>query len=144
MLRVCQLFIKVLENIYSNPVCHLAEKSRFLLERTISGVDHHDKALKDRIVALYPYYIQLPGLDQRLASLRISQNSHVNKPFWQQFLNYAPPSLRVIRVTKGQRANVIYVRTIIYRDSRLNRPESVSLASLARQLAGNFGYVWVQ
>ena len=49
--------------------------------------------------------------------------------------NYAPPSLRVIRVAKGQRANVTYVRTIIniYRNSRLNRPDSVSLASLARQ-----------
>ena len=23
--------------------------------------------------------------------------SHVNKEFWQQFQNYAPPSLRVIR-----------------------------------------------
>ena len=58
--------------------------------------------------------------------------SHVNKEFWQQFQNYAPPSLRVIR-TK-------FVRTIIYniyiRDSQLNRPESVSLASLARQLSG--------
>ena len=56
--------------------------------------------------------------------------SHVNKEFWQQFQNYAPPSLRVIR-TK-------FARTIIYniyiRDSQLNRPESVSLASLARQL----------
>ena len=55
--------------------------------------------------------------------------SHVNKEFWQQFQNYAPPSLRVIR-TK-------FARTIIYiyiYDSRLNRPESVSLASLARQL----------
>ena len=50
--------------------------------------------------------------------------SHVNKEFWQQFQNYAPPSLRVIR-TK-------FARTIIYiyiYDSRLNRPESVSLAS---------------
>ena len=55
--------------------------------------------------------------------------SHVNKEFWQQFQNYAPPSLRVIR-TK-------FARTIIYniyiRDSQLNRPESVSLA---RQLPG--------
>ena len=32
--------------------------------------------------------------------------SHVNKEFWQQFQNYAPPSLRVIR-TK-------FARTIIY------------------------------
>ena len=43
---------------------------------------------------------------------------------------YAPPSLRVIRTR--------FARTIIYNiyihDSRLNRPESVSLASLARQL----------
>ena len=54
--------------------------------------------------------------------------SHVNKEFRQQFQNYAPPSLRVIR-TKIART-IIY---IIY-DSQLNRPESVSLASLARQL----------
>ena len=54
--------------------------------------------------------------------------SHVNKEFLQQFQNYAPPSLRVIR-TKFARTIIIY---IIY-DSRLNRPESVSLASLARQ-----------
>ena len=32
--------------------------------------------------------------------------SHVNKEFWQQFQNYVPPSLRVIR-TK-------FARTIIY------------------------------
>ena len=32
--------------------------------------------------------------------------SHVNKEFWQQFQNYAPPSLRAIR-TK-------FARTIIY------------------------------
>ena len=31
--------------------------------------------------------------------------SHVNKEFWQQFQNYAPPSLRVIRTT--------FARTII-------------------------------
>ena len=48
--------------------------------------------------------------------------------------NYAPPSLRVRRVAKGQRENVTYVRTYYYLNSRLNRPESVSLASLARQL----------
>ena len=29
------------------------------------------------------------------------------------------------------------VRTTVYRDSRLNRPESVSLASLARQFTSN-------
>ena len=58
--------------------------------------------------------------------------SHVNKEFWQQFQNYAPPSLRVIR-TKFARTIIIYIYHYIY-DSRLNRPESVSLASLARQL----------
>ena len=59
--------------------------------------------------------------------------SHVNKEFWQQFQNYAPPSLRVIR-TKF--ACTIYIYIYI-RDSQLNRPESVSLASLARQLHGS-------
>ena len=54
--------------------------------------------------------------------------SHVSKEFWQQFQNYAPPSLRVIR-TKFAHTIYIYIR-----DSQLNRPESVSLASLARQL----------
>ena len=57
--------------------------------------------------------------------------SHVNKEFWQQFQNYAPPSLRVIR-TKFARTIIYY--NIYIRDSQLNRPESVSLASLARQL----------
>ena len=33
--------------------------------------------------------------------------SHVNKEFWHQFQNYAPPSLRVIR-TKFAR-NIIYI-----------------------------------
>ena len=52
--------------------------------------------------------------------------------FWQQFQNYAPPSLRVIRT---KIARTIYNNIYIYiRDSQLNRPESVSLASLARQL----------
>ena len=40
----------------------LLEEFRFLLERTISGVDHLDKALKDGIVALYPYDSHHPGL----------------------------------------------------------------------------------
>ena len=31
--------------------------------------------------------------------------SHVNKEFWQQFQNYAPPSLRVIRT-------IFFARTI--------------------------------
>ena len=59
--------------------------------------------------------------------------SHINKEFWQQFQNYAPPSLRVIRTTF---ARTIYNNNndnIYIRDSRLNRPESVSLASLTRQ-----------
>ena len=34
---------------------------RFFLERTISGVDLLDMALKDDIVALYPYHSHLPG-----------------------------------------------------------------------------------
>ena len=35
--------------------------------------------------------------------------SHVNKEFWQQFQNYAPPSLRVIR-TKIARTIIYYWR----------------------------------
>ena len=50
-----------------------------------------------------------------------------NKEFWQQFQNYAPPTLRVIR-TKF--ARTIYIYIILYniyiRDSQT--PESVSLA----------------
>ena len=34
--------------------------------------------------------------------------SHVNKEFWQQFQNYAPPSLRVIRT----KLHVLYVIVI--------------------------------
>ena len=37
--------------------------------------------------------------------------SHVNKEFWQQFQNYAPPSLRVIR-TKFARIYYIYINTM--------------------------------
>ena len=59
---------------------------------------------------------------------------HVNKEFWQQFQNYAPPSLRVIRTKFARIARTIY--NIYIHDSQLNRPESVSLASLARQLLG--------
>ena len=55
---------------------------------------------------------------------------HVNKEFWQQFQNYAPPSLRVIRTKFARIARTIY---IYIHNSQLNRPESVSLASLARQ-----------
>ena len=36
--------------------------------------------------------------------------SPVNKEFWQQFKNYAPPSLRVIR-TKFARTIIIYIKT---------------------------------
>ena len=57
--------------------------------------------------------------------------SHVNKELWQQFHNYAPPPLRVIR-TKFART-ILYNNNIYIRDSQLNRPESDSLASLARQ-----------
>ena len=71
----------------------------------------------------------LPGKRDFYRSCKARRSaSHVE--FWQQFQNYAPPSLWVIR-TK-------FARTIIYniyiRDSQLNRPESVSLASLACQL----------
>ena len=38
--------------------------------------------------------------------------SHVNKELWQQFQNYAPPSLRVIR-TKFARTIYIYISTIL-------------------------------
>ena len=51
------------------------------------------------------------------------------KEFRQQFQNYAPPSLRVLRTKIARTIYIIYIR-----DSQLNRPESVSLASLARQL----------
>ena len=60
--------------------------------------------------------------------------SHVNKEFWQQFQNYAPPSLRVIRTKFARTIINIYYNNIYIRDSQLNRPESVSLASLDRQL----------
>ena len=119
--------IKILENIYYNPV--LPEEFRFLLGRTISSVDLLDMALKDGIIVLYPYHSHLPGFRRLtvqlanfplqwviayrpLAFARISQNSHVNKAFWQQFQIYAPLSLPVIRVAKDQRA-MTYVRTMI-------------------------------
>ena len=41
----------------------LLEEFRFLLERTISGADHLDMALKDGILALYAYHSQLSGLE---------------------------------------------------------------------------------
>ena len=44
--------------------------------------------------------------------------SHVNKEFWQQFQNYAPPSLRVIR-TKFARTRV---RLIGYPRVRVDEP----------------------
>ena len=47
--------IEILENIYYNPVCHLAEY-RFFPELTIYGVP---SALKDGIVSLYPYHSHL-------------------------------------------------------------------------------------
>ena len=51
--------------------------------------------------------------------------SHVNKEFWQQFQNYAPPTLRVIR-TKFARTiyNILYIYDSHLRVSR-------SLRSLA-------------
>ena len=39
--------------------------------------------------------------------------SHVNKEFWQQFQNYAPPSLRVIRPK--------FARTILLASERSER-----------------------
>ena len=71
----------------------------------------------------------LPGKRDYYCKARRSA-SHVNKDFRQQFQNYAPPPLRVIRT---KIARTIYYDNNI-RDSQLNRPESVSLASLARQL----------
>ena len=77
--------------------------------------------------------------------------SQVNKEFWKQFRNYAPPSLRVIRTNFARTIHNIYAilnwtdlrvsrslrslanDNIYIHDSRLNRPESLSLASLARQ-----------
>ena len=56
--------IKILENIYYNPVCHLAcriLKKRFFLERTISDVDILEMTLQSGIVTLYPYHGHLPG-----------------------------------------------------------------------------------
>ena len=61
--------------------------------------------------------------------------SHVNKEFWQQFQNYAPPSLR------GYKNKICTYHNIYIYDSRLNRPESVSLASLARQLMCHYDYM---
>ena len=44
----------------------------------------------------------------------------------------------LINIIIGQKLHVLYIIIIIYiRDSQLNRPESVSLASLARQLHGS-------
>ena len=42
---------------------------------------------------------------------------HINKEFWQQFQNYAPPSLRVIR-TKFTRIARIYPRFSIEQTAR--------------------------
>ena len=39
----------------------LLAEFRFFVERTISGVDLLEMALKDGIVALYPYHSHLPG-----------------------------------------------------------------------------------
>ena len=53
---------KNIENIYYKiPFATLLAEFRFFLERTISGVDLLDMALKDDIVALYPYHSHLPG-----------------------------------------------------------------------------------
>ena len=41
----------------------------------------------------------------------VAPHIHVNKEFWQQFQNYAPPSLRVIRTKFARIARI--ARTII-------------------------------
>ena len=52
----------------------------------------------------------LPGKRIFTAAVKFRRSaSHVNKEFWQQFQNYAPPSLRVIR-TKFARTIYIYIR----------------------------------
>ena len=56
--------------------------------------------------------------------------SHVNKEFWQQFQNYAPPSLRVIR-TK-------FARTIIY-----NWRASEALRSVQLRIADIYIYIYI-
>ena len=53
--------------------------------------------------------------------------SHVNKEFWHQFQNYAPPSLRVIR-TK-------FARTIIYILLASERSERDTLRSVQLRIA---------
>ena len=52
--------------------------------------------------------------------------SHVNKEFWQQFQNYAPPSLRVIRTNFARTIHNIYA-ILNWTDLRVSR----SLRSLA-------------
>ena len=50
--------IKILENILFTT---LLEEFKFLLGRTICGVDLLEMALKDGIAALYPHHSHLPG-----------------------------------------------------------------------------------
>ena len=59
--------------------------------------------------------------------------SHVNKEFWQQFQNYAPPSLRVIRTN--------FARTIIYIYAILNWTDLRVSRSL-RSLANYYYILW--
>ena len=40
---------------------------------------------------------------------RSARHIYVNKEFWQQFQNYAPPSLRVIRTNVARIARTIYI-----------------------------------
>ena len=46
--------VKILENIYYNPVCHLASKKIFFLKE---GLDLLDMTLNGGIIALYSYTV---------------------------------------------------------------------------------------
>ena len=107
--------MKILDNIYYNPVCHLACRilKKKIFERTICGMELLEVMLKGGTVTLYPTTVtfqafriltimcvqlaNVPLMGHLLESTRtctISQNSHR-----QQFQYYASPSLCVIRVT---------------------------------------------
>ena len=61
--------------------------------------------------------------------------SHVNKEFWQQFQNYAPPSLRVIR-TK-------FARTIIYNNNWRASEASETLSGLFNRESYIYYYYYI-
>ena len=50
----------------------------------------------------------LPGKRDFYRCCKARRHIHVNKEFWQQFQNYAPPSLRIIRI-KFARTIYIYI-----------------------------------